>query len=377
MNGLAKMGGLLCRGLFHLCLVVYFFSTFVFSKIDTPFRDIRRTKLCTSGPHNMPLSYILYQNSCFIRYSAKMLKPGEPTILLTLLPLLLLSHPMVSPGTSSSCTPSTTSVFSAWPASCLTPGLLRTRRSRMCMPRVHWPAVSTRMSSPADAFQAGLSRVIMYQTVSGSCSDRPGSLPSPRMLSILSKVRDSTCSSQRASGLPEATSGAMRSVKKPLLRRWSVVMSSGNSDSLSCRESPSGYGLRLGEVQGGMVEAGSCAVRAKTRAVATASAKVLNSATGVMLPGTLMAPPMTQTSRARRSVSGSSAAARARLVMGPMVRIVTVWSGDSLRIRRISLCASVLDGVKYVEKLGMSEGAPPGASSKRVRHVSAGVRSGC
>lgn len=42
---------------------------------------------------------------------------------------------------------------------------------------------------------------------------------------------------------------------------------------------------------GGIVEEGVGEVKARTRAVATASAYVLNSATGVMLPSTSIAPP--------------------------------------------------------------------------------------
>lgn len=86
-------------------------------------------------------------------------------------------------------------------------------------------------------------------------------------------------------------------------------------------------------------------VKAKTLAVATASAYVLNSATGVIFPSTSIAPPITTTSFAFRNVSGSSAAARARFVKGPTDTIVIVSTGFSRSRRRISLCAGVTEAV--------------------------------
>lgn len=77
-------------------------------------------------------------------------------------------------------------------------------------------------------------------------------------------------------------------------------------------------------------------VRANTRAAAMESAYVLNSAAGVIFPGTEIAPPMTTTSFTRRKVSGSVAAAMARFVRGPIATIVIVSGGFSWRRRRIS-----------------------------------------
>ena len=75
---------------------------------------------------------------------------------------------------------------------------------------------------------------------------------------------------------------------------------------------------------------------ASTRAAAKASAQKLNSAVGVILPGTPIAPPMTMTSLTLRKIPGSSAAARARLVNGPIATMVMLSVGLSLRMRRIS-----------------------------------------
>jgi len=71
------------------------------------------------------------------------------------------------------------------------------------------------------------------------------------------------------------------------------VTSRGNSVSLRALESWRGYGLRVDNFKGngGIVEDGFGEVNANTRAVATASAYVLNSATGVMFPSTSIAPP--------------------------------------------------------------------------------------
>ena len=90
---------------------------------------------------------------------------------------------------------------------------------------------------------------------------------------------------------------------------------------------------------GGMVDDGFGEVKAYTRAAAEASAKTLNSATGETFPKESTAPPMVTTSLARRNASGSSAAARAQFVSGPMATMVIVSASFSRRIRRISLCA--------------------------------------
>ena len=134
-----------------------------------------------------------------------------------------------------------------------------------------------------------------------------------------------------------------------MFKRWGVVMSRGKRLILSCLDSFSGYGGRvdLPVGMGGIVEAGVGDVKANRRAVATASANVLNSATGVTLPGTSTAPPMTAISLTLRKVSGSSDAANAKFVSGPNAHIEIESAGSSFKILRISLCAGVLEGVKY------------------------------
>ena len=77
-------------------------------------------------------------------------------------------------------------------------------------------------------------------------------------------------------------------------------------------------------------------VSAKMRAAAMGSALVLNSATGVTLPGLRTAPPITRTDLARRNVVGECDAARARFVSGPTAMIVMVSGGFSSRSRTIS-----------------------------------------
>lgn len=66
------------------------------------------------------------------------------------------------------------------------------------------------------------------------------------------------------------------------------MRSSGKRVSFNCLDNLDGYGGKAGNFDvgggGGMVDAGFGEVNAKTRAEATLSAKVLNSATGVMLP---------------------------------------------------------------------------------------------
>ena len=90
---------------------------------------------------------------------------------------------------------------------------------------------------------------------------------------------------------------------------------------------------------GGIAEDGFGEVSAYTRAAAEASANTLNSATGETLPTASTAPPMATTSLTRRKASGSSAAARAQFVSGPMAMMVIVSASFSRKIRRISLCA--------------------------------------
>lgn len=113
---------------------------------------------------------------------------------------------------------------------------------------------------------------------------------------------------------------------------------------------------------GGMVDEGSGDVKAKRRAAAKASEWMLNSARGVIyscyivsicfayrfyvqesavnvelltFPGASTAPPMTTTSFALKNVSGSSAAANAKFVIGPTATIVTVSGSFSLSVFRI------------------------------------------
>ena len=93
-------------------------------------------------------------------------------------------------------------------------------------------------------------------------------------------------------------------------------MSSGNNTRFSLRSPSSsllGYGgkklskscsLACSDVaiDGGIVLAGFGDVSAKILAAAVASAMALNSATGVMFPGSRKQPPITRTSFARRKV---------------------------------------------------------------------------
>lgn len=85
-----------------------------------------------------------------------------------------------------------------------------------------------------------------------------------------------------------------------------------------------------------MVLAGLGDVKAKTRAAAVASARALNSATGVILPGEEIVPPMTRTDLARMNTVGECEAARARFVRGPIAIMVIVSGGFSSSIRKIS-----------------------------------------
>lgn len=158
---------------------------------------------------------------------------------------------------------------------------------------------------------------------------------------------------------------------------------------------------------GGMVDAGRREVRANIRAAAAASAYVLNSAVGVTcliwfclvgvsydtrldgkgwldrrtFPGISIAPPITTTSFARRNVSGSSAAARARFVSGPTATIVTVSGSFSLSILRISWWAGFFE---VINKEGREESKATSAVSAAVpffvegknrdSHVCSGVK---
>ena len=126
-------------------------------------------------------------------------------------------------------------------------------------------------------------------------------------------------------------------------------MSKGNMITLSLLSpiSPfSGYGGSVdGSITGGIVLAGFGDVNAYTLAAARASAMQLNSPTGVMLPGSSIEPPMTMTSLAFMNVFGSSAAAVAKFVNGPIAIKVMVSAGLSLRMRSISWDEWRLEGV--------------------------------
>ena len=119
---------------------------------------------------------------------------------------------------------------------------------------------------------------------------------------------------------------------------------------LSPSSSFSGYaGNEDGPAIGGIVLAGFGDVNAYTLAAAIGSAIQLNSATGVILPGSSMVPPMTTTSLAFMNVFGSSAAAMAKFVNGPIAIKVMVPAGFSLRMRIISWDEGRLEGVnKFV-----------------------------
>ena len=140
-----------------------------------------------------------------------------------------------------------------------------------------------------------------------------------------------------------------------------------------------------GEGGRGIVDDGFRDVRAYTRAAAEASAKTLNSATGETLPKASTAPPIVTTSFTLRNVSGSSAAARAQFVSGPMATMVIVSASFSRKILSISLCAGRDDGVKRVVgtvRLSVSLAASVitesgGGCSNRCSHMYSGERCGC
>lgn len=75
---------------------------------------------------------------------------------------------------------------------------------------------------------------------------------------------------------------------------------------------------------------------------------LLNSATGVILPGTDMAPDMTITSLALRNVVDEVDAARAKFVRGPMPIRVIVSGGLEERMSRISRWEGAEEGVNRV-----------------------------
>ena len=113
------------------------------------------------------------------------------------------------------------------------------------------------------------------------------------------------------------------------------------------------------------------------------SARQLNSPTGVMLPGSSIAPPITRTSFARRKVCGDFAAARAKVVSGPKAIRVKVSGGLVESRVRMSSTAWAVDGVNRCE-LGVGAlpcvadvavvviGSSAAGGSKRCSQVSSG-----
>lgn len=89
-------------------------------------------------------------------------------------------------------------------------------------------------------------------------------------------------------------------------------------------------------------------------------------------------PPITTTSLTRRNVSGSLAAARARLVSGPTATIVIVSESFSRSNRRISSLAGTLEASNnacpFESSVAMLLSAAPAVESKSCFHVSAGDR---
>lgn len=85
-----------------------------------------------------------------------------------------------------------------------------------------------------------------------------------------------------------------------------------------------------------MVEAGIGLVKANTLAAANESAAMLNSASGVMFPGSSRAPPIMINSFARHKVLASFAAASAMFVSGPIAITETVPGGSDSSMERIS-----------------------------------------
>ena len=145
----------------------------------------------------------------------------------------------------------------------------------------------------------------------------------------------------------------------------------------------------------GKVLAGLGDVNASTRAAAIGSARTLNSPTGVMFPATLIAPPMTNTSFARRKVCRSWEAAIAKLVKGPSAIRVMVSGGFDASSVKISSGENFVDGTNEcadsVEMgglvdvvaaaeitIGSFEGGSGGGGVKREDHMAAGaVNWGC
>jgi hypothetical protein len=101
-------------------------------------------------------------------------------------------------------------------------------------------------------------------------------------------------------------------------------------------------------------------------------------------PGASIAPPMTTTSLTLRKVSGSFAAAIARLVSGPTATIVTVFGSFSAKISSITSWAGFKDGTNRecfsltASNSDTSSGDRfSGVGRKSDFHVSSGDKWGC
>jgi hypothetical protein len=92
-----------------------------------------------------------------------------------------------------------------------------------------------------------------------------------------------------------------------------------------------------------------------------------------------MAPPMTITSFAFRNVSGSSEAARARLVSGPSATMLIVSGGDSRRMSKMAWWEGRRLGVKSLNGVALDAFSrkESGEDWKASFQVSAGLRCGC
>lgn len=151
---------------------------------------------------------------------ANSLSPGVPTHLPTLFPFILLSHPPLSPTTSSS----------------VSPPFLRVLRSTTIIPLVHCPTVSTLISSPSlmlhSCFPKASSRsnVRAYHTVRGSWRSKavaPPECPWWRV-SMVKKVGFMKPVTHSARGEPACKREAVASVNSSRRTVWRPVISRGN-----------------------------------------------------------------------------------------------------------------------------------------------------
>ena len=145
-------------------------------------------------------------------------------------------------------------------------------------------------------------------------------------------------------GEPDSRPEAMWDSNRTRDRTWFSVISRDIRARCSWRDRFGGYGGSIvvdvgSSGGGGIAEDGFGEVRAYTRAAAEASANTLNSATGETFPTASTAPPMVTICLTLRNASGSSAAARAQFVSGPMAMMVIVSASFSRKILKISLYA--------------------------------------